>query len=76
MNNYKVKLYITREVVKEYSAEDGESAIEKAIDDLPPLEENETLNESDTDIECTETNIYTDQQELQDEERRYEEKYG
>ena len=70
-NLYKVTVIKTRTL--QVTAEDEEQAEEKAL----ALVDFTCDSEIDgTEVEFIESNTYTDQQELQDEERRYEKKYG
>ena len=74
MNLYKVTMRLSKKKVVEIEAPNEERAEEYALDDI----DTDDYDEEDTEleIECLEQETYTNSQELQDEEDRYEKKYG
>ena len=72
MNRYKVIFVRSRSI--EVEAEDEEEAEDKGLSLIDFSSEDFEID--GTEVELLEQNCYTDQQELQDEEKRYEDKYG
>ena len=70
---YKVTMWVERKIEVEVEAKDECYAQDKAIEEAD-FNEDEMLQDR-TEVVLSDSQ-YTDQQELQDEERRYEQKYG